>query len=1572
MMNSETLSRALIQSDCLYLQAAGSTGNDGSVPGIHLRWDLMGELENRIPKGTFEDPNIPSDTVKIFRSKYEHRFPVTVDFASQIPSEIVDSSNCLNLGTPFENDERLWIYHLQMDGNPVVYVRFHDHARYDAITVNPQESPLNFLRAYGDGLIEISVKDKPCFAARIYVDEVSPSPCLRVETLTNVSDKEQNEKTIVSSRKTFTEFTTGPQTIISNPLLLQENGDEILQEEMSQIYLEQEQIEELPAQVVPSVIPVNKLLLQETESELHQENQGQIHLERDDMEIVQGSAMYGYCSVKGEQVESVRFTTEGCLLSKIELETYEQYIKGVNAQNGWELLGNFGLSESTGIVYGRLESQAGTIDGHWPKTIDTQVDIQYYKDSWTGIETHHEDGLCTIVNQYRSGITKQLSETNDSETNEPVTNDSEIPHEASTIDISYDVMLKIAAYDYHIARMLGLGHIDIPNEPEAEYVYLALYDTSVDGNNVAHIYATEPVSRNQEKLPHAPTQLPVDYGMWRNKGENNEIEITRQGGYTYDGTCRYVNLHIKDEFPYKEAGPFFEETDEFCLEGTTDSVLYGIERKKANDGNWEYLLKNNIDNTNNSDEEPMFCPSPNEGETRLYVHVQTKNDEGVNQYRIFGRNWFSRFSPYSNIVETDETLFVKQNKLIPPSNLHVQLIQKEDPLLLTTTAEQAMLAAIGDNNDKTLVRVQFNYEKAHDKQYQFADQIELLFRLEAPRSVTDKVAQVEYDEEHPETFIAHAADYSFLDIDGHKIVYSPDVKPKDFDRFIGGTCTIKNAIFIVDSFSNNGNGLLIHLKNNSSIASIDVGVADVVGEVQNDETQSSNNEAQKTWLIPTEYVEEPFVMIENMANAANWKMDDLGAENVLGTTVQIASGDWEECTETVTSGTGSVEECSRGIWDLATVNQYVVDNEAIPGMYSVEMNTKVLHEHPQQNSANPVFWDKGYLYIHTENDLNGERKQLDVVSIQSHGNGLIKLIVQDSDFDAESDSNSTRLIQTGSDISVQFYPGYRVYLYADNNADFNTANILPKTGEGDRTTYFAARSKDSSMGYVSLLTKPTPLYAMELIEAIPPEVPIGGMYATRPDFFCKSTYTFRVKCHHRPYSIAFYRASERMILEALYKPETVQQIKADLKALGDDEFFTSRWQNLIDFDYDYSTEGGKYYDATGSNPDDTFRKFPAEDGYRFPKPDREKDVFGRDLFDGLQEPGAVLPKVKEAIISCFLPLTEQPLIYEFISKDNNYVPTNRKQKVRDVHGDMLKPSDPEFCQAPMAKIVRDGDTPEIQFTDFTLDGAARNFYFYYAKELNNTMVISDASPITGPIQLVDTTPSEAPQIVRLKKNVYDEYEETVPSISITVQSDEAIEKYALYSTTDATKTLSIQTMRHVADFVNEGDDVELTDDFSAEGYVPFGEPLYYKVVGLRKITYADASGNPVTEYVPSKASRVAMATMVDTENPTAPELRYTYDEDASSDSELNGVVLSWDKAVHGATYYVYKMNDAGNWELVETIVSNDSEISYAIAEPLTIVDEDDNPLYPRYKVEVENASGLFSKNDNTIVIEITE
>lgn len=1549
MMNSDILSRALIQSKSLYLQAAGSTGTDGSVPGIHLRWDLIGQLENHIPKG------VTGDTVEILRSKYEHRYPVTIDFANQIPSHVVDSSNCLNLGESFENNERLWIYH-QTNGTliNVVYVRFHDRERYDAVMVDPLVSPLDFLRAYGDGLVEIWVAGKSCFASRIYVDEVSATPCLRVETLTSVDDDEHGVRRIVSGRRTISEFTSVSQTVTENTILVQEDGDEVLQEDMSQIYLEEQQTETIPEQTIPEVVTVNRILLQESGSAVQQENQGNILLERPVLVVVPGTPVYGYCTVKGEQIDSIRFTTGGCLLSKVELETYEQYIKGVTARNEWQSLGNYGLTESTETAYSRLEPDGMVINGHWPKSKDSLVTVQDYKNSWNGVESddedEQEDGLKTIVSLYKSGILEQTP------TQSSETDDSEIPQEASEIKIQYVDMLKIASYDYHIARMLGLGFIDgSVGETDDEYVYVALYETVEDENAVAHIYATEPISRNNEKLPLAPTQLPVDYGMFQNKGEINEIEITKPGGYTYDGICRYVNLYVKDDFPYKEAGVFFEETEDFCLEGMTDSVFYGIERKKANDTDWEHL-RSAVENGN----EPLFCPSPVDDETRLYVHLQTEADSGVNQYRIYGRNWFSRLSPYSNVEETDETSFVKQNKLIPPSNLHIQLVQKEDPILLTTTAEQAMLTALGEN-DTTLVRVQFNYEKAHDKTYQFADQIEFLFRKEAPRSVTGKFGQVEYDEKHPEMFIVHTKEYSVLDIDGNKIDYTPNVQSKDFCRFVGGTCTVKDAIFIVDSLEDSENGLLIHLKNNSSIATIETGGV---------ETQSTNAEAQKTWLIPTDYEEYPFVMIENMANSANWKFDDLGMENVLGATVQIANSDWEEHTETIVTDSETYEETTRGIWDTAAVTPYP-ENDAIPGMYMVEMNTKLFHEHPQCNEANPVFWDKGYVYIHTSDNLNGERKRLDVISIVSQENERIKLLVQDTEIAPEANSNSDTVstIQTGNTVSVQFYPGYRVYLYADDNADFNVASILPKTGEGDRTTYFSARSKDCSMGYVSLLTKPTLLYAMELIVALPPEMPIGGLYATRPDFYNKSTYTFRVRCQHIPYSVAFYRASERMILEALYKPETVQQIKADLQALGEDEFFTSRWQNLIDFDYDYSTEDGKYYDATGSNPDGTFRKFPAEDGYRFPKPDREKDVFGRDLFDGLQEPGAVLPKVKEAIISCFLPLTEQPLIYEFISKDNNYVPTNRKQKVRDVHGDMLKPSDLEFCQAPMAKIIRGGDNPEIQFTDFTLDGAARNFYFYYAKELNNTMVISDASPISGPIQLVDTTPSEAPQIANLKITVHDDYEETEPSVMITVPSDEAIEKYALYRTTDATKTLSIQTMRHVADFVNEGDEVVLIDDFSADGYVPFGEPVYYKVIGLRRITYADASGNPMIEYVPSKSSRIMMVTLVDTENPTAPELRYTYNENASTDSELNGVVLSWDKAVHGATYYVYKMNDAGNWELVETIVSNDSEISYAIDEPLTIVDEEDNPLYPRYKVEVENASGLFSENDNTIVIE---
>ena len=58
--------------------------------------------------------------------------------------------------------------------------------------------------------------------------------------------------------------------------------------------------------------------------------------------------------------------------------------------------------------------------------------------------------------------------------------------------------------------------------------------------------------------------------------------------------------------------------------------------------------------------------------------------------------------------------------------------------------------------------------------------------------------------------------------------------------------------------------------------------------------------------------------------------------------------------------------------------------------------------------------------------------------------------------------------------------------------------------------------------------------------------PIGPLFATRPDFYGKATYTFDVAVD-RPYSLIFYRANERSLLD-VYKPETARQILEETSA----------------------------------------------------------------------------------------------------------------------------------------------------------------------------------------------------------------------------------------------------------------------------------------------------------------------------------------------------------------------------------------------------------------------------------------
>ena len=69
------------------------------------------------------------------------------------------------------------------------------------------------------------------------------------------------------------------------------------------------------------------------------------------------------------------------------------------------------------------------------------------------------------------------------------------------------------------------------------------------------------------------------------------------------------------------------------------------------------------------------------------IHKET--EAGFHEYAAYSINIFSRAgAAVLTPVGTDETKFTKRNTLLPPSDVRVQLIQKENPLILTSADEQ--------------------------------------------------------------------------------------------------------------------------------------------------------------------------------------------------------------------------------------------------------------------------------------------------------------------------------------------------------------------------------------------------------------------------------------------------------------------------------------------------------------------------------------------------------------------------------------------------------------------------------------------------------------------------------------------------------------------------------------------------------------------------------------------------------------------------------------------------------------------------------------------------------------------
>ncbi len=1556
-----------LQSPNFYLQSVGSLGLE-SAKGMHLRWIFGGALgEKHLPKrdyaATTHNFNKPNDVVTVYRTPYQ-KVQFTLNLFER-PNELDDAN-------------RLWIYNFVNERKILVY--FRNASKYDQVrtTINPLLNPSGFIESYGSELIEVENREELFFAAELKAVNTGFNSSVQTESL-SVPQNTPVAIKVVSSRQTFS------SSELNAIRLVCENG------------------------------------------------------------------------------RSIRFKPANCQVSEIRFEFYGDFIATVNKANGWQTLGDYALTLENNIAFSMLEPAPGLVHGHWQRfNNDAYVNVQNYKTKWEHPTEPWDRDIKQIVKNYI--LLSDVASNPTAIESVPFENDDDEPLEISNLD-----QLNFAAYDYHIARMLGLGTLDVDTViNDGSYVYVAEYTTFGDledgqgKREVHHLSMGLPTSINDQRLP-----LPVDIrtitpgAFFGNEGE--PVNLTEEDGYTHNGEARYVTLYTENQ-PVDLIGvPFYITANEFSLDRFTYPVYSGVEYQQSNaiinvpDNVWqkpelpndpEYLNAVPSGETAHYESRVLQIPDTNQP---FYVHKQNIN--GWHYYSSYGINWFSR-STSSTIVRSIQTQLQPKNPLLPPSNISPLLIRKESPLFLTSQEEQDRLYAIDPNHDdeiavdETLIRITFDYNtqqelivrkmpldsaitnvqildpaNAHnpavlypDNEEILAEEVDIFFRPEVPNNISGQVLSVTDDNTSELLSVVQTGDYYISSVDQ---TVSPILIPGTEDNYIGGAFLLGNQRHVIHSVVQGTDGPIfsVYKKEISDAIINDIPSAD------------ADN------LQPIEITGDGFFMaVENMQTASSW-----GTPSPLSLNVNVAvnSEIHREILE-IPDDDGNIErqvEKSRGIWSDANLGDALVEEVLEPvaqldsdgnpifdsdgnvvttnvhnGTYKVTFNGIQLPQHTQHNDNDvSVEWYRGVARLFTVGSIVGStpiktRKVLPVIKIEEIGttNDLV-IYINDPSFSSDSDYDA---IQTGNNVSVNFYPGYKVYLYHDDTFGLNEPNILPEQGEGTRYSIFGLRSRDLNLQqYASKISIPSLMFAHEMIEALPPEQPEGALYATRPDFFGRSTYTLTTKYQHQPHGVLFYRANDEALLNVLYKKTTIRDIREILKGLGGNEesYFTNRWQNFLNFSE--LMDNGDYtkYPPEDIDPDNSY-KFPNPDKLAFfefaneiidrlnssliDPPSPPIPLFNVDESDPDTDIGAIAagdPRifsfVKGAIYNAFVPLTEVPIVYQFI-KDNSYTPINKKQIVRDRNGYVLSPTHEDFEMAPMMKTI--GTNPhETQFTDFNLDGTSNNIYFYGVREVSSQMKMGAYSPFLGPIKLVNTNAPEAPEVKRIMPVLENVVLETPPSIQLEINAYpeiQNIKKLTVYRSFNKLDAQSIRTMQlvKVVDLETEGIINEaiwrVHDLFEDLAEVPFGEGFFYRITVSRKVEYADKDGNVIIEYQPSQASKIVASMMVEVANPPAPILSFISDPIAPNQQDLPNVVLQWQKTCYNGKYHLYKMNSQGNWVKIHELNSNQDTISLPLADTdlnsgtLQVRNDEYDSTYHHFKVVAENTSGMFSTEEHILTI----
>lgn len=697
-----------------------------------------------------------------------------------------------------------------------------------------------------------------------------------------------------------------------------------------------------------------------------------------------------------ENGKTVRYRPSGCIVRSIQFEFYSDFIIATNAAQRWKPLGQFSLTTQNSEAFTRLDPlpQFNPVNGAWLRYNDlAYVRTDNYRKKWEHPAQNPLDrDIRTVVQQYiklsdLQPNPKAFETVNINLANTNI-NDSAIisnadPTQGDTQISNLDI-LNVGALDYHTARMLGLGHLDINSDTSGStgvnegFIYLAEYYT----NNNLDIQATQkdmqllsmslPTNIFSERLP-----LPVKLSQILPGMGTPNTNLYDSNGYSPDGKTRYISLYNQSLDSDQINPVFFSDNTLYDASKFTNPVYAGLEYRMVKSGEndqhiWvkpelshdtAYL---NIDNNAESYESiPIQIPDAN---TPLYVHKQKKS--GTYFYMGYGINWFSR-AQYGQPELSVVTEIKPFNGLLPPSLCSSFLVQKEFPLMFTSQEEQNRYNAIS-GGDKTLVRNTFDYHIYQDgvtypipfdtvipdstylsdpnslfpdNEEIFADDVEVYFRKFVPKTITARVKeqnQIPQITHHPGNqllAIIETVDYpvvsSGFTIDPNdpiNLIYNEIWKSEipvgsTANDFLGGIFLLDNESYVIHEIAPTFSGLKFTVFKKVVSDAMMAGI-----------TNPTFTASQLVLPVYDPSSEGLFNAAENMQNATSW-----GFQNPNSLKVKIGDNNWAIHREIIENqqANGTPQkylEKSRGIWKNATV----------------EMLFEDLHSYQPTNSNLPV------------------------------------------------------------------------------------------------------------------------------------------------------------------------------------------------------------------------------------------------------------------------------------------------------------------------------------------------------------------------------------------------------------------------------------------------------------------------------------------------------------------------------------------------------------------------------------------------------------------------------------------